>query len=80
MCVIPVYYISAPGQNENEYSQMRAPAHTQQVLLKSINADRAVLPSLRIQCAADDATSEQSLVDPGHTFVMCTYARRRYET
>lgn len=24
MCVIPVYYINAPGQNENEYSDMRA--------------------------------------------------------
>lgn len=24
MCVIPVYYINAPGQNENEYSHMHA--------------------------------------------------------
>lgn len=28
MCVIPLYYINAPGQNENEYSHMRALAHT----------------------------------------------------
>lgn len=28
MCVIPVYYINAPGQNENEYSHMHALAHT----------------------------------------------------
>lgn len=28
MCVIPVYYINAPGQNENEYSQMRTRADT----------------------------------------------------
>lgn len=42
MCVIPVYYINAPGQNENEYSHMHALAHTQLVLLKSINTDTAV--------------------------------------
>ena len=24
MCVIPAYYINAPGQNENEYSHMCA--------------------------------------------------------
>lgn len=28
MCVIPLYYISAPGQNENEYSHSCAYTHT----------------------------------------------------
>lgn len=47
MCVIPVYYINAPGQNENEYSHMRALVHTHtQLLLKSTNTDRVVLASL----------------------------------
>lgn len=45
MCVIPVYYINAPGQNENEYSHMHALAHTRLILLKSINPDIVVLPS-----------------------------------
>lgn len=46
MCVIPVYYINAPGQNENEYSHMRALARMQLLLLKSINTHTTALPSL----------------------------------
>lgn len=46
MCVIPVYYINAPGQNENEYSHMRTLARMQLLLLKSINTHTMALPSL----------------------------------
>lgn len=58
-CVIPLYYINAPGQNENEYSHMRALAHTQLILLKSVNTD-ITMPA-HIQLAADNATSERSM-------------------
>lgn len=47
MCVIPVYYINAPGQNEDEYSNMHA-------LTESINTDIVGIT----QYTADDATSE----------------------
>lgn len=48
MCVIPVYFINAPGQNDNEYSHMCELAHTQRILLKSINTDIVVLLSLQM--------------------------------
>lgn len=48
MCLIPVYYINAPGQNENEYSQMSALAHTRLIRLKSINTDIVALPFLHL--------------------------------
>lgn len=70
MCVIPVYYINAPGQTENEYSDMRALALTRLILLKSINTDIVGFT----QYAADDATLEQSLDDPSHTSVICLLA------
>lgn len=63
MCVIPVYYINAPGQNEDEYSNMHA-------LTESINTDIVGIT----QYTADDATSEQSLDDPGYTGLMCMLA------
>lgn len=73
MCVIPVYYIYAPGQNENEYSHMRALRHTQLILLKSINTDIVgITVSAHMLCAADDATFEQSLEDRGYKCLICT--------
>lgn len=49
MCVIPVYYINAPGQNENEYSHMRALAHTWLILFKvNKHKCRVFIPSLHI--------------------------------
>lgn len=56
MCVIPVYYMSASGQNENEYSHMHALAHTytagplKKKKKKSINTERVVLSSLHTVC------------------------------
>ncbi len=76
MCVIPVYYISAPGQNENEYSHMCALAHTHthtHTAPFKINKHRysgGISISAHLQYTADDATSEHSLDDPGLTFVM----------
>lgn len=68
MCVIPVYYINAPGQTENEYSDMRALALTRLSLLKSINTDIFGF----IQYAADDATLEQR-----RTSVICLLTANR---
>lgn len=49
MCVIPVYYISAPGQNKNEYSHMHGPAHTQLLLFKVNKHGEGWYFNLRIQ-------------------------------
>lgn len=79
MCVIPVYYINAPGQNENEYSHMRALAHTHTAPFK-VNKHRysgGISISAHILYAADDATSEHSRDDPGLTFVMWMLAADR---
>lgn len=60
LCVIPVYYINAPGQNENEYSHVCTCAHPGLILLKSINTDITV--PAQMQHAADIATTESGLI------------------
>lgn len=50
--------------------QTCALALTRLILLKSINTDIVGFT----QYAADDATPEQSLDDPGHTLVICLLA------
>ena len=76
MCVIPVYYINAPGQNENEYSHMHALAHTHTrthapAHPSKVNKHRntGITISAHIRGAADDAALEHR-----HIFVICVLA------
>lgn len=55
MCVIPVYYITAPGQNQNEYSHTAHPFF----FFESVNTDIVVAAI----SAEDDAICEHSLDD-----------------